>query len=174
MRIWSALTLIPVVLLCSLPALAGGPGAQDSSRVSARYPMGPDDELTPGSFCSTPSSYRYAERIAWCRRDVSTDVKRAVMVTYDNQLGFQVTLMNRQDFKIDHYIPLCMGGSNKTDNLWPQHKSVYAATDPIEQRLCELVASGEMRQAEAVGLVRQAKADLDEARRLTARYSRTR
>jgi len=174
MRIWSALTLIPVVLLWCLPALADGIGTQDSSRITARYPMGPHDELTPGSFCSSPASYRYSERIAWCRRDVSSDVKRTVMVTYDNHLGYQVTRMNRQDFKIDHYIPLCMGGSNKTDNLWPQHKSVYAATDPIEQRLCELVASGEMRQAQAVGLVRQAKGDLDEARRLTARYSRTR
>jgi hypothetical protein len=96
------------------------------------------------------------------------------MMTYDRHHGYEVTRMNRQDFKIDHYIPLCMGGSNEADNLWPQHKSVYAATDPIEQRLCELLASGEMRRAEAVELVRQAKADLDEARRLTARYSRNR
>ena len=136
--------------------------------------MGPHDDLTPGSFCSTPASYRYSERIAWCRRDVTRDTKQAVMMTYDRHHGYEVTRMNRQDFKIDHYIPLCMGGSNEADNLWPQHKSVYAATDPIEQRLCELLASGEMRRAEAVELVRQAKADLDEARRLTARYSRNR
>ena len=71
--------------------------------------------------------------------------------------------MPRADFKIDHYIPLCAGGSNDESNLWPQHESVYQITDPLEPLVCEKMAAGKLTQAQAIELVRQAKNDLSKA-----------
>ncbi|MNT67943.1 hypothetical protein D3C72_2061270 [compost metagenome] len=70
--------------------------------------------------------------------------------------------MNRMDFKIDHYIPLCMGGANDVENLWPQHKSIYAITDPLEPLLCEKMADGRLLQKDAINYIKAAKANLDQ------------
>lgn len=138
--------------------------SQNSSTIQGadgRYPLGPNATKTPGSLCDHPDSYRYPENIPYCERDVSTDLKRAIIAEYDHDLDYSIQSMNRGDFKIDHYIPLCMGGSNHADNLWPQHKSVYQETDPIEPLLCELMSRGVMRQSEAIQIIREAKANLD-------------
>ena len=52
---------------------------------------------------------------------VASDEKRDIIATYDKARGFHIGQMQRSQFKIDHYIPLCAGGSNDRDNLWPQH-----------------------------------------------------
>jgi hypothetical protein len=92
---------------------------------------------------------------------------------YDRQFGYETTQMQRTAFKIDHLIPLCMGGSNKSDNLWPQHASIYEHTDPIEPFLCGAMASGKLKQAEAVQIILSVKQDPfhaeDEMRKLEAR-----
>jgi len=82
-----------------------------------------------------------------------------IIRTYDIELGYDIGRMNRQDFKIDHYIPLCMGGSNETSNLWPQHKSVYFYTDRLEEAACTKMREGRLIQARAIDLIREAKAD---------------
>ncbi len=129
----------------------------------ARYPQGPNESMTPGSVCKHPTKYRYPEKIAYCERDVHSILKREVISNYDRKFGYRIESMDRQAFKIDHYIPLCMGGSNQQNNLWPQHKSVYEITDPLEQVLCEKMAFGVLRQAQAIDLIKQAKNDLDKA-----------
>ncbi|NBX69547.1 MAG: hypothetical protein EBR01_11355, partial [Proteobacteria bacterium] len=48
-------------------------------------------------------------------------------------------------------------GSNEDENLWPQHKTIYQQTDPIEPVLCELMSSGQMLQAKAISIIRQVK-----------------
>lgn len=78
-------------------------------------------------------------------------------------LGFVLPTNDRGSYKIDHYIPLCAGGSNSTENLWPQHKSVYEITDPIEPLLCEKMSEGRLKQAEAVQLIKKVKNDLSKA-----------
>lgn len=131
---------------------------------SGRFPMGPDERLTPGSVCTNPSSQRYPEQINYCERDVDTSLKREIMKTYDRELGYEVTRMDRMQFKIDHYIPLCMGGSNDETNLWPQHKSVYQHTDDLEFTLCEKMKDGRLKQIHAIDYIKRAKNNLDEAR----------
>jgi hypothetical protein len=82
--------------------------------------------------------------------------------------------MERTTFKIDHLIPLCLGGSNDTDNLWPQHESIYQNTDPLEPFLCEVLASGRIKQLEAVELILTIKQNPftapEELRKLEAIY----
>jgi hypothetical protein len=133
-----------------------------ASAVQDRFPISPNEQLTPGSLCERPDQKRYPEGIAYCARKVKGELKREVMQEYDEKLGYKTTSMQRSAFKIDHFIPLCMGGSNKPDNLWPQHVSVYNVTDPLEPLFCEKMAQGKLRQADAVGLVRRAKRNLDE------------
>lgn len=132
----------------------------------AAFPLNPDPKITPGSLCDHPGFYSYKEQVARCARDVDSELKVEIIRVYDHTFGYAIEKMKRVLFKIDHFIPLCMGGSNRPDNLWPQHESVYSVTDPIEQRLCQKMAEGRLRQAEAVAIIRRAKADLNEARRV--------
>jgi hypothetical protein len=127
-----------------------------------QFPMGPNPNLTPGSLCDRPEAVRYPEHIKYCGRHVSPDVKARIFSMYDKQLGYKTRRMNRDEFKIDHYIPLCAGGSNNMDNLWPQHESVYTVTDSLEELVCEKMADGVLSQVDAVALIRKGKADLSE------------
>lgn len=158
-----------VVLLC-LGLLTTACGSTQSSTSSLyseteanRFPTGPNETMTPGETCQRPDAIRYPERINYCNRDVSSGEKNAIISSYDRQFGFEIGRMQRGDFKIDHYIPLCMGGSNNIKNLWPQHKSVYVMTDPLEQKLCELMSAGKMLQRLAMEKIRFAKNNLDQA-----------
>lgn len=124
------------------------------------FPVGPNPETTPGSLCATPTSHRYAENINYCERNVSTQTKNGLIKMYDETFGYHIRQMNRGDFKIDHFIPLSIGGSNSTDNLWPQHKSVYTVTDPLEQLLSDKMVQGHIKQEEAIRIIREGKLNL--------------
>ncbi|MBX3021715.1 MAG: hypothetical protein KF799_08580 [Bdellovibrionales bacterium] len=126
------------------------------------YPTTPDDKLTPGSLCGRPDSRRYPQRIPYCKRNVSKSEKWQVIETY-NEHGWDIQRGDRGQFKIDHLIPLCAGGSNQKDNLWPQHRTVYEITDRLEGLACEKMAAGRLRQARAVELILRAKHNLAEA-----------
>lgn len=127
---------------------------------SQRYPIRPDHSLTPGELCQVADAYRYPEKIKYCERNVETQLKDRIIKTYDAKHGYGIQFQNRGSFKIDHYIPLCMGGSNTKFNLWPQHESVYRHTDPLEGLLCEKMKYGKLKQADAIVLIRKAKNDL--------------
>jgi len=125
------------------------------------FPKGPIADLTPGALCQRASTYRYPEHIPYCERDVSRSTKEQIFEKYD-QLGFNTQGMDRREFKIDHYIPLCAGGSNHSRNLWPQHESVYTITDPLEALVCEKMAAGRLSQKKAVSYIIEAKNNLSE------------
>lgn len=144
------LTFVFVTLLLSLFVSAGD-----------QFPVGPNPNLTPGAVCQNSNTRRYKENIIYCERNVSTQTKREIIKMYDDQLGFQVGQMNRTDFKIDHFIPLSIGGSNSVDNLWPQHKSVFDLTDPLETELSVKIVAGLILQADAIRVIREAKLNLD-------------
>lgn len=127
----------------------------------ARFPTNPNLNETPGELCSHPDTLRYPEKIAYCERDVDTYTKKAVIQKYDHVLGYRISTMNRGEFKIDHLIPLCAGGANTESNLWPQHKSVYSKTDPVEPLLCQKMLEGKLRQSDAVKIIIEAKMNLN-------------
>jgi hypothetical protein len=130
------------------------------------FPTSPQPSLTPGALCTTPNSRRYPERIAYCERNVGDELKDQIVRKYDATFGYRIGSIGRRNFKIDHYIPLCMGGSNAESNLWPQHPSVYEITDPLEPLLCNQMAKGLMTQSEAVRLIKLVKNDLKQAPRI--------
>jgi len=132
------------------------------------FPIGPDPKMTPGALCTSPTAYRYAEHIAYCDRNVDEGTKRDLIHQYDVSFGYQIESMDRQKFKIDHFIPLCAGGANSVDNLWPQYESVYTITDPLEAAVCEKMSNGRLLQRDAVLFIRQAKGDLSQATAIIA------
>ena len=52
-------------------------------------------------------------------RDVSGWQKELVFISY-RKLGYSLS-GERSEYKVDHFIPLCVGGSNEMSNLWPQY-----------------------------------------------------
>lgn len=137
-------------------------GDLDSRMQNPNFPIHPDDKETPGDVCTASNAFRYPEHIKYCDRNVSSGTKNDIIAKYDRIFGYKVGSATRADFKIDHLIPLCLGGSNEVVNLWPQHKSVYAITDPIEPELCNKLAQGRIKQKDAIELVLYAKHHLGE------------
>ena len=132
------------------------------------YPKSPDPEMTPGAYCDRPSSYRYAERIPYCERNVSSGRKRQIIEDYNTRLGFDIRSGDRSQFKIDHLIPLCAGGSNDEQNLWPQHQSIYSITDELEGLICVKMSQGKLLQRRAIELLMRAKHHLEETEDIQA------
>jgi hypothetical protein len=124
-----------------------------SAQQDGRFPHAPHKDMTPGSLCERSSTTRYPEHVKYCDRDVDGETKRQIFVAYDREFGYETTKMNRSSFKIDHLIPLCLGGSNDVSNLWPQHVTIYENTDPLEPFLCDVLSRGRIKQAEAVQLI---------------------
>lgn len=160
------------VVLAAIFLTACGSPVDPVSELSARpskqelYPLSPDDSLTPGATCKNPTEYRYPEHIPYCARSVSSSLKHSIIKKYDRTFKYSIGSMPRNHFKIDHYIPLCMGGSNEPTNLWPQHKTVYIHTDSMEQKLCLHLERGHITQAVAISYIKQIKHHLNEIDRI--------
>jgi hypothetical protein len=131
---------------------------------STPYPVKPDPALTPGKLCDKATRLRYPEHIKYCDREVDPETKWYVIKLYVQKYGYNIHPGNRGQFKIDHYIPLCMGGSNDPQNLWPQHEKVYQLTDPMEPLLCEKMSMGRLKQSEAIELIKRGKNDFTQIR----------
>ncbi len=130
------------------------------------YPTRPT-AATPGVLCTTPDTYRYAEQIPYCERDVDSKMKKAVIKLYMTEVpGFLITIETRNEYKIDHYIPLCMGGANVVENLWPQHMSVYQYTDILELEICKELEAGHISQKIAVEKIKFAKNHIDQLKQV--------
>jgi hypothetical protein len=152
MKVFKSFLLLGLVFLMSVSSLA-----------EDRFPTGPNPQMTPGKLCENSPVRRYPEGIVYCERNVDTSLKRDIIRQYDEDLGFHIREMNRMDFKIDHFIPLSIGGSNSRENLWPQHKSVYTLTDPIEHELHAKMEQSKITQAEAIRVIKEAKLNLGRA-----------
>ena len=135
---------------------------QSLALASGSYPDGPELTSTPGSLCEIGVK-RYPENIIYCERDVDTQLKKEIIRKYDQEFGYHIQTMPRDQFKIDHFIPLSIGGSNSITNLWPQHHSVYEITDPVEHLLGQKIAEAKVKQVEAIKLIREVKMNLSKA-----------
>lgn len=126
-----------------------------SLQAAPQFPVKPNPEVTQGDFCTTKDKdfveYRYSEKIPYCIRNVSRYTKEEI---YDM---YEVPEKCRDEYTVDHYIPLSMGGSNQIVNLWPEHKTVKATRQNLEMEVYTELKNGRISQAEAVEIVTQAK-----------------
>lgn len=119
------------------------------------YPRFPVISETPGSLCQTPDSHRYPEQIPYCERALNSFDKELVFIQY-RKLGFSLS-GERSQYKVDHFIPLCAGGSNNPDNLWPQYHTISKLTDALEKLGCDVLAKGNITQKEVIEIIQSAK-----------------
>lgn len=125
-----------------------GARAQDGDKS-----VDPDWGITPGRLCTTEdpdfAEYRYAERVPYCKRNVSVAKKKRVAQQYG------VPWENASRYEFDHLIPVCVGGSSQEDNLWPQPRGDAEADgkDKVEAQVCAKLRAGTMTQAQAVKTV---------------------
>jgi hypothetical protein len=99
--------------------------------------MLPDPKLTPGKIARNEKD----------RNGVTEEMERHVFNRY------HIEWRRRPEFKVDHLIPLELGGADATDNLWPQSLSTrpYNAhrKELLTRRLLARIATGKMTLAQA-------------------------
>lgn len=109
----------------------------------------PDPSITPGALCTSRDpdfmDYDYPSHVARCKRHVNTNEKEAVAKAYG---GIPKSQWKKYEF--DHLIPLCAGGANTPDNLWPQPIDEAKDKDQIEDQVCQALKNGQMSQQQAV------------------------
>lgn len=131
------------MIRCLLPA------AVLAQVVSA--PMFPHRALTPGATLPVSTAEVCVPGYSREVRDVSSATKREVFARYGLISVFADS--TRNDFEVDHLIPLALGGSNDIHNLWPQAYGTAPwnarLKDRLENRLRQLVCAGELPLAEA-------------------------
>jgi hypothetical protein len=99
----------------------------------------PNPALTPGDADEHEISQVCALGTAHQRRAVSYRVRDHVYLAYGIPRGRRNGL-----YRIDHLIPLELGGSNRVSNLWPQPYADSKIKDRMEGQLHEAVCSGRM------------------------------
>ena len=114
----------------------------------------------PGQFCVCTENnpdfdgFRGAApyRIAHCARNVSTSTKKRVYAIY----GIPYALHSK--YKIDHFIPLAIGGCNHIANLWPHLLNSEGGNandkDKMEAVLYRALTNRKMTQEEAITKIR--------------------
>ena len=108
------------------------------------YPKTPRIWDSPGRLCTTKDKdferFRYPEKVAYCKRNVSVRTKDRVCASYG--------VYDRAGYTVDHIIPLSLGGSNHVSNLWCQSRKIY--TGHLEFYFYRMVSQGKMRHATAL------------------------
>ena len=125
-----------------------------NERADASFPFTPDASVV-GSLCTNNDSdfveYRYGSQIPYCRRNLTTAEKRKIYAAY------AVPSECQKEYTIDHFIPLSIGGTNRTNNLWPEAKMIKKFRQNLELELFQQLQRGEITQAQAVETIRDAK-----------------
>lgn len=90
----------------------------------------PDHHLTPGQVASTDLATACTGSST---RNVPTSVKDAAYREYG------ITSHKPGQYKVDHLIPLELGGANTLKNLWPEASAPAHRKDVLENRLHKMV-----------------------------------
>jgi hypothetical protein len=102
----------------------------------------PDPKLTPGKVARRDKD----------RNGVTEEMERKVFDRY------HIPWRRRLEFKVDHLIPIELGGADTIDNLWPQslYTKPYNAQrkELLTRRLLARIASGQMTLTQAQDEIR--------------------
>ena len=121
--------------------LAAGLWVGASPLAAARDPSLPDPQMTPGDVLPGVSK----EQV--CQPDYGHDIgpisqQRAEQVL----LAYRLLNTDPGAYKIDHLIPLALGGSNNITNLWPLARNAEPwnayVKDVFERKLHTMICTG--------------------------------
>jgi hypothetical protein len=127
-------------------ATASPPPPESSVATSApRDPrLYPDPLLTPGDVLPVTAEQVSVSGYASKVRDVPVSEKREVFAEYRLSYPQKVGA-----YECDHFIPLCLGGSNSIKNLWPEPAPQFHWKDGLEVYLWRQLRAGRITLAEA-------------------------
>lgn len=108
----------------------------------------PNHGLTPGAtFAGVTASQVCTPGWSSAHRDVTQSERYSVFASYG------IPYSEHSRYELDHLIPLEVGGSNSTANLWPEPQTENDASGPdkdaLENRLHALVCNGQLPLATA-------------------------
>jgi len=125
----------------------------------------PSQELTPGKADTLDVSdltRRYTENCPRNKRsctysEAHRNVPREVHVQVYNEYNVPDSGRNSESGEVDHFWPLCAGGSNDISNLWYQpaknpwqdENLGYHEKDWLEEQICKQIKAGQIDPAEA-------------------------
>ena len=121
--------------------LAAGLWVGASPLAAARDPSLPDPQMTPGDVLPGVSK----EQV--CQPDYGHDIG-PISQERGQQVLLAYRLLNTDPgaYKIDHLIPLALGGSNKITNLWPLARNAEPwnayVKDVFERKLHTMICTG--------------------------------
>jgi len=122
--------LLPSLVLClclSLPTLAGE--------------NKPNPRLTPGEVATTDIALVCQHGYSKSVRHTTSEMKRAVYAAYGIKRPHKT-------YKIDHLVPLSLGGADSLKNIWPSDFKAASHTaadkDRLELKVRDLVCHKEM------------------------------
>ncbi len=119
------------------------------AHLSASASILPDPALTPGVLCTSTDpdfkDFEYPAKVARCNRNISDTEKTEVAKNYGN-----IPRADWPKYEFDHYMPLCAGGSNSPQNLWPQPIAEAKQKDVVEVEVCTGLRAGTMTQDQAL------------------------
>ncbi|MGI9113743.1 MAG: hypothetical protein ACR2FX_01690 [Chthoniobacterales bacterium] len=105
--------------------------------------MLPDPSLTPGKVAAGPRDLR----------GVTFGMEQHVFTRY------RIPPERHGQFRIDHLIPLELGGADDISNLWPQPVKIRPYNprrkEMLTRRLIELIAAGLMTRTQAQEVIRR-------------------
>ena len=114
-----------------------------AAKACAQEALLPNPKLTPGKVAERDKD----------RGGVTLKMERRVFARY------HLPWSRRAEFKIDHLIPLELGGADTIDNLWPQNMRTkpYSAErkELLTEALLARVRAGQMTLAQAQEQIRQ-------------------
>jgi hypothetical protein len=125
--------------------LAGCAFAEDPPDFpNPKFTPGATTELTSDTLCDPAFHTRSI-------RHVSMALRKAVFAEYG------IPYEEHAGYELDHFIPLCLGGSNDETNLWPEHfVGAWGAhtKDHLAVRLHAMVCRGEISLRDAQEQIR--------------------
>ena len=128
--------------------------ASDAFSSATPSASSPNWKITPGVLCQQSDAdfahLYYPEQIARCNRNIGQQEKANVAKKYGN-----IPKSEWSKYEFDHLIPLCAGGANSEENLWPEPIAEAKKKDVLEINICMEMKAGTLKQADAVQKVHE-------------------
>lgn len=107
----------------------------------------PNPAFTPGVICTRDDpdfkEVRYIDDTVICKRHVTIEQRKFVASLYN------IPWSEVHNYEFDHYIPLSLGGSNSSQNLWYQPWPEAHKKDALIFMLYQQLSKEKLTQAEA-------------------------